>query len=95
MKRKGIQRKRIGPEAGCLERSIRVRQFKGVGRALNAAERSALGDMSVSLCGTKEAKKEKNNEKEVMQEVESGMKVEVPPKRMGITRSTGQEAKGS
>ena len=68
MKRKGIQRKRIGPEAGCLERSIRMRQFKGVGRALNAAERSALGDMSVSLCGTKEAKKEKNNEKEVKKE---------------------------
>ncbi len=49
MKRKGIPKKRIG--LGDWERSIRMRQIKGTGGPLNAAERSALGGMSVSLCG--------------------------------------------
>ena len=51
MKRKGIPKKRIGPEPESRERSIRMRQFKVMGRALNAAERSIYGGMSVSLCG--------------------------------------------
>ena len=67
MKRKGIPEKRIGPAPGCWERSIRKRQFKGAVITLNAAERSILGDgdMSASLCGIKEEKKEKKYEKEV------------------------------
>ena len=65
MKRKGIPKKRIGP--GDWERSIRMRQFKGTGEPLNAAERSALGGMSVSLCGIMEKKKNKR-EKEVKKE---------------------------
>ncbi len=63
MKRKGIPKKRIG--LGDWERSIRMRQFKDTGESLNAAERSALGGMSVSLCGIMEKKKNKN-EKEVV-----------------------------
>ena len=51
MKRKGIPKKRIGPESGSRERSIRMRQVKVTGRALNAVQRSAPGYMSVSLCG--------------------------------------------
>ncbi len=51
MKRKGIPKKRIGPETECWERSIRVRQFKVSSKTLNAAERSAYCDMSTSLCG--------------------------------------------
>ena len=77
MKRKGIPKKRIGPESGSRERSIRMRQYKGVGRALNAAQRSAPGYKSVSLCGTGpvmvelchgiiEGKKENKYLKEVM-----------------------------
>ncbi len=65
MSRKGIPKKRIGPGPGSRERSIRVWR-KGVkGRALNAAERSAYGSMSTSLCGIME-KKENKNEKEVV-----------------------------
>ena len=51
MKRKGIPKKRIGPITGCMERSIRMRRFKGETLTLNAAERSAYGGISVSLCG--------------------------------------------
>ena len=73
MKRKGIPKKRIGPAPGCWERSIRKRQFKGAVITLNAAERSIYsdGDMSASLCGIKEEKKEKKYEKEVMLRVSS------------------------
>ena len=42
MKRKGISEKRIGPEVGSRERSIRKRHIKVTEQALNAAERSAL-----------------------------------------------------
>jgi len=70
MKRKGIPKKRIGPESGSRERSIRMRQAKVREETLNAAERSAYGGMRVSLCGinpvmaksfygVKEVKKEK------------------------------------
>ena len=77
MKRKGIPKKRIGPGPGSRERSIRMRQIKGVGRPFNAAERSIYGYMSASLCGIKEEKKEINNEKEVMQKKNNGVCVEV------------------
>ncbi len=69
MKRKGIPKKRIGPEAWSWERSIRMRQFKVSNKTLNAAERSAYGCMSVSLCGIMEKKKNKR-EKEVRKEWE-------------------------
>ena len=65
MKRKGIPKKRIGPEAWSWERSIRKRHIKVTEPTLNAAERSTYSDRSVSLCGIKEEKKEKNNRKEV------------------------------
>ena len=77
MERKGIPKKRIGPDIGCWERSIRMRQFKvrnktslrsmGLVNSTNAAERSAYGMMSTSLCGIK-VKKENKNEKEVKKE---------------------------
>ncbi len=57
MKRKGIPKKRIG--LGDWERSIRMRQIKGTGGPLNAAERSAYVGMSVSLCGIMEKKEKK------------------------------------
>ena len=65
MKRKGIPNKRIGPELGSWERSIRKRHFKVTELTLNATERSPYGYMSASLCGIKEEKKEKKYEKEV------------------------------
>ena len=58
----GIPRKRIGPEPGSRERSIRKRQFKVTEQTLNAADRSAYGYTSASLCGIKDEKKEKNRE---------------------------------
>ncbi len=66
MERKGIPKKRIGPEEGCWERSIRMRQFKVIWRALNAAERSAYRSISTSLCGIKGKKREIKKEKEVV-----------------------------
>ena len=53
-----VPKKRIGPP-GLWERSIRMRQCKGVGRAFNAAERSVFGYESASLCGIKEEIKRK------------------------------------
>ena len=55
---RGIPKTRIGPP-GEWERSIRMRQCKGVGRAFNAAERSVFGYESASLCGIREEIKRK------------------------------------
>ena len=79
MERRVKPKERIGSFNGDEGRSMRMRQVKGRHKTLDAAERSAYGDMSVSLCGSnlemaeslygvKEEKKEKNNEKEVMRE---------------------------
>ena len=77
MKRKGIPRKCIGPEAGGWERSIHKRHFKVTDPTLNAAESITYGYMSTSLCGIKEEKKEINNEKEVIKRQSSVIRCDV------------------
>ena len=77
MERRVIPKKRIGSFNGDEGRSMRMRQVKGRHKTLDAAERSAYGYMSVSLCGStpvmaksfyggKMKKREIKKEKEVM-----------------------------
>lgn len=73
MKRKGIPKKRIGPDRVSRERSIRKRHIEVVEQTLNAAERSVYGYMSASLCGINEEIKENNYSKEVKRGASSGI----------------------
>ena len=51
MERRVIPKKRIGSFYDDMGMSMRMRQDKGRHRTLDAAEGSAYGQMSVSLCG--------------------------------------------
>jgi hypothetical protein len=98
MKRKGIPKKRIGPEAWSWERSMRKRHIKVTELALNAAERSVYGYVSTSLCGInpvmiesfygiKEEKKENNYLKEVMKKAIASLSGSQVVRVRGLTQN--------